>query len=85
MLAGVAGQPECHVELERAVPQRLRCNFPAAIPDGQLCSGGHTEGGRYNSLDKPGAWQTTKIGGKFTVKLYDQASHGADYFKVYVS
>ncbi|MEE4595285.1 lytic polysaccharide monooxygenase [Streptomyces sp. DSM 41524] len=25
------------------------------------------------------------IGGKFTVKLYDQASHGADYLKVCVS
>lgn len=31
------------------------------------------------------AHAVTNIGGKFTVKLYDQASHGADYFKVYVS
>ncbi|KAK1182133.1 lytic polysaccharide monooxygenase [Streptomyces sp. NBS 14/10] len=60
-------------------------NFPAVVPDGQLCSGGHTEGNRYNSLDTVGAWQTTNIGNKFTVKLYDQASHGADYFLVYVS
>ncbi|MEU5032051.1 lytic polysaccharide monooxygenase auxiliary activity family 9 protein [Streptomyces milbemycinicus] len=60
-------------------------NFPAVVPDGQLCSGGHTEGNRYNSLDTVGAWQTTNIGNKFTMKLYDQASHGADYFLVYVS
>lgn len=74
-----------HVELERPVPQRLRQQLPGGVPDGQLCSGGHTEGNRYNSLDTVGAWQTTNIGNKFTVKLYDQASHGADYFLVYVS
>ncbi|MER7056951.1 lytic polysaccharide monooxygenase [Streptomyces sp. NPDC000351] len=60
-------------------------NFEAVVPDGQLCSGGRTEGGRYNSLDTVGAWQTTDITDNFTVKLYDQASHGADYFKVYVT
>ncbi|MDT0548270.1 lytic polysaccharide monooxygenase auxiliary activity family 9 protein [Streptomyces lonegramiae] len=60
-------------------------NFPAVVPDGQLCSGGHTESNRYNSLDTVGAWQTTNISNKFTVKLYDQASHGADYFLVYIT
>ncbi|MBQ1095215.1 lytic polysaccharide monooxygenase [Streptomyces sp. b94] len=60
-------------------------NFEAVVPDGQLCSGGRAEGGRYNSLDAVGAWQTTDVTDNFTVKLYDQASHGADYFKVYVS
>ncbi|MFJ8191904.1 lytic polysaccharide monooxygenase [Streptomyces sp. NPDC096094] len=60
-------------------------NFEAVVPDGQLCSGGRTEGGRYNSLDTVGAWQTTDVTDDFTVKLYDQASHGADYFKVYVT
>ncbi|MDQ1050472.1 putative carbohydrate-binding protein with CBM5 and CBM33 domain [Streptomyces sp. V4I2] len=60
-------------------------NLQAIIPDGQLCSGGHTEGGRYNSLDTLGPWKTTDIAGDFTVKLYDQASHGADYFLVYVT
>ncbi|GGL33626.1 lytic polysaccharide monooxygenase auxiliary activity family 9 protein [Planomonospora parontospora] len=60
-------------------------NHQAAIPDGQLCSGGRTEGGRYNALDAVGAWKTTDIRSDFTVKLYDQASHGADYFRVYVT
>ncbi|MFD5949898.1 lytic polysaccharide monooxygenase [Streptomyces collinus] len=60
-------------------------NFQAVVPNGQLCSGGRTEGGRYNSLDAVGAWKTTDITGNFTVKLYDQASHGADYFLVYVT
>ncbi|WP_030986801.1 lytic polysaccharide monooxygenase auxiliary activity family 9 protein [Streptomyces sp. NRRL WC-3744] len=56
-----------------------------ANPNGQLCSGGQTEAGRYNSLDAVGPWKTTDIGADFTVKLYDQASHGADYFLVYVT
>lgn len=60
-------------------------NFPAAVPDGQLCSGGRAEGGRYDSLDAVGPWKTTDITDDFKVKLHDQASHGADYFKVYVS
>src|SRR5690349_8471024 len=28
-----------------------------AIPDGQLCSAGHTVAGRYNSMDVPGDWK----------------------------
>ncbi|HEX5567788.1 MAG TPA: lytic polysaccharide monooxygenase auxiliary activity family 9 protein [Streptomyces sp.] len=57
----------------------------AAIPDGQLCSGGLTEGGRYRSLDTPGPWKTTDVGTTFRMHLYDQASHGADYFQIYVT
>ncbi|MEU0664856.1 lytic polysaccharide monooxygenase [Streptomyces lavendulocolor] len=57
----------------------------AAVPDGRLCSGGRAEGGRYNALDAVGPWRTTRVGGTFSVKLYDQASHGADYFQVYVT
>ncbi|MFG2084752.1 MULTISPECIES: lytic polysaccharide monooxygenase [unclassified Spirillospora] len=57
----------------------------AAVPDGQLCSGGHAEGGRYRSMDAVGAWKMTDIGTDFTINLYDQASHGADYFRVYVT
>ncbi|MFE2940665.1 lytic polysaccharide monooxygenase [Streptomyces sp. NPDC059255] len=60
-------------------------NFQAVIPNGQLCSGGRTEGGRYRSLDTPGAWKTTNISANFRLNLYDQASHGADYFLVYVT
>ncbi|HCA86653.1 MAG TPA: cellulose-binding protein [Streptomyces sp.] len=60
-------------------------NHQGAVPNGQLCSGGHTESGRYNSLDTPGAWKMTNVADNFTVKLYDQASHGADYFRVYVT
>ncbi|MGA5420182.1 lytic polysaccharide monooxygenase auxiliary activity family 9 protein [Streptomyces lavendulocolor] len=57
----------------------------AAVPDGRLCSGGRAEGGRYNALDAVGPWRTTRVGSTFSVKLYDQASHGADYFQVYVT
>jgi lytic cellulose monooxygenase (C4-dehydrogenating) len=60
-------------------------NHQAAIPDGQLCSAGHTSSGRYNSLDTVGAWKTTQISNNFQIKLYDQASHGADYIRVYVT
>ncbi|MEU8261230.1 lytic polysaccharide monooxygenase [Micromonospora sp. NPDC048999] len=60
-------------------------NHQAAIPDGQLCSAGHTQSGRYNAMDTVGAWKTTSITNNFRIKLYDQASHGADYIRVYVS
>ncbi|SDQ74778.1 lytic polysaccharide monooxygenase auxiliary activity family 9 protein [Thermostaphylospora chromogena] len=60
-------------------------NHQAAVPDGQLCSGGLTEGGRYRSLDTPGPWKMTNVSTNFTVHLYDQARHGADYFLVYVT
>ncbi|MEV5019565.1 lytic polysaccharide monooxygenase [Streptomyces sp. NPDC053780] len=60
-------------------------DFRAVVPDGQLCSGGRTESGRYDSLDTVGAWRTTDVADDFTVKLHDQAGHGADYFLVYVT
>lgn len=60
-------------------------NHQAAIPDGQLCSGGRTQSGRYNALDTVGAWKTTSISNNFRIKLFDQASHGADYIRVYVT
>ncbi|KAB1909930.1 lytic polysaccharide monooxygenase [Micromonospora sp. AMSO31t] len=60
-------------------------NHQAAIPDGQLCSGGRTSSGRYNALDTVGAWTTSPVTTNFRIKLYDQASHGADYIRVYVT
>ncbi|MEO3749439.1 lytic polysaccharide monooxygenase [Streptomyces sp. B6B3] len=60
-------------------------NHQGKVPNGTLCSGGHAESGRYDALDTPGAWRTTSVGSSFTVQLYDQASHGADYFQVYVT
>ncbi|HEX8628233.1 MAG TPA: lytic polysaccharide monooxygenase [Catenuloplanes sp.] len=60
-------------------------NHQGAIPDGQLCSGGRTQAPRYNSLDAVGAWQAKAVGNNFSVKLFDQASHGADYIRVYVT
>ncbi|WP_117212097.1 lytic polysaccharide monooxygenase auxiliary activity family 9 protein [Allorhizocola rhizosphaerae] len=63
----------------------LRGNHQGGIPDGTLCSGGHAEGGRYDSLDAVGAWRAANIGNNFRVKLWDQASHGADYIRVYVT
>jgi predicted carbohydrate-binding protein with CBM5 and CBM33 domain len=60
-------------------------NHQAAVPDGTLCSGGHAEGGRYDYLDTPGAWTPTSLSNSFQVRLFDQASHGADYIWVYVT
>ena len=60
-------------------------NHQAAIPDGQLCSAGHTQSGRYNALDTVGNWKATPVGNSFDVRLFDQASHGADYIWVYVT
>ncbi|XVU23510.1 lytic polysaccharide monooxygenase auxiliary activity family 9 protein [Actinoplanes sp. CA-054009] len=60
-------------------------NHQAAIPDGQLCSAGHTESGRYNAMDAVGNWQAANIGNSFDVRLFDGARHGADYIWVYVT
>jgi chitin-binding protein len=60
-------------------------NFQAAVPNGQLCSGGRTESGRYNAMDAVGNWKATDVGANLTVRLHDQARHGADYILVYVS
>ena len=60
-------------------------NHQAAIPDGQLCSAGHTQSGRYNALDAVGPWQAASKSTNFSVRVFDQASHGADYIRVYVT
>jgi len=60
-------------------------NHQAAIPDGTLCSAGHTSSGRYDALDTPGAWQAKQVSGNFTINVWDQALHGADYYRVYVT
>lgn len=65
-----------------ALRDGLGGQFQARTPDGQLCSNALS---RNDALNQPGAWRTTNVGRNFTVHLYDQASHGADYFRVYVS
>jgi chitin-binding protein len=60
-------------------------NHQAAVPDNQLCSGGRTGGTRYAPLDDPGAWKTTKVDANFTFTNWDQANHGADYYRIYVT
>jgi predicted carbohydrate-binding protein with CBM5 and CBM33 domain len=65
--------------------ENLRGDHRGNIPDGQLCSGGHAESGRYNSLDTVGAWQMASKANRFTLTITDQARHGADYLLVYVT
>ncbi len=65
-----------------ALRDGLRANFQGATPNGQLCSNALA---RNNALNTPGKWRTTNVGANFQMHLYDQASHGADYFRVYVS
>jgi len=65
-----------------ALRDGLGGNFQGATPDGQLCGNGLA---RNDSLNNPGQWKTTNLSGNFSVHLYDQASHGADFFRVYVS
>ncbi|WP_410671420.1 lytic polysaccharide monooxygenase [Amycolatopsis sp. cmx-4-68] len=65
-----------------ALRDGLKGNFQGATPDGQLCSNALA---RNDSLNNPGPWKTTSLGSSFAMHLYDQASHGADYFRVYVS
>ncbi|MDP4502062.1 lytic polysaccharide monooxygenase [Nonomuraea turcica] len=58
-------------------------NHQAVIPNGQLCSAGQTQGGRYRSMDTPGAWTMANLPSTFDIGLTDQARHGADYISVY--
>ncbi|GAB2610719.1 lytic polysaccharide monooxygenase [Streptomyces capparidis] len=60
-------------------------NHQAAVPDGQLCSAGLTQNGRYRAFDTPGPWKTVDRPNNFRLNLYDQSSHGADYIRVYVT
>jgi chitin-binding protein len=60
-------------------------NHQGAIPNGQLCSAGRTGDGRYRAMDTPGNWRAANVSRNFTVRLLDQASHGADYIRVYVT
>jgi lytic cellulose monooxygenase (C4-dehydrogenating) len=60
-------------------------NHQAAVPDGQLCSGGRTQGGLYASLDAVGAWNAKSIPNNFTLRLDDSARHGADYLLIYIT
>jgi predicted carbohydrate-binding protein with CBM5 and CBM33 domain len=65
--------------------EQVAGNHQAAIPDGQLCSGGRTQAPRYNSLDAVGDWKAADKPRNFTVNVYDQALHGADYYLVYIT
>jgi len=65
-----------------ALRDGLGGNFQARTPDGQLCSNALS---RNNSLNTPGAWKRTNLSANFTMQMYDQASHGSDFFRVYVS
>jgi lytic cellulose monooxygenase (C4-dehydrogenating) len=60
-------------------------NHQAVIPDGQLCSGGRTQGGLYASLDAVGAWVAKPISNNFTLTITDGARHGADYLLIYIT
>jgi lytic cellulose monooxygenase (C4-dehydrogenating) len=60
-------------------------NHQAAVPDGQLCSGGLTQGGLYASLDKVGPWVAKSIPNNFQLTLTDGARHGADYMLIYIT
>ena len=53
-----------------------------AIADGDLCSSGQD---RYASLDTAGPWHTTTVGTDFTFTNHDQANHGADYYRIFVT
>lgn len=65
-----------------ALRDNLGGNFQGSTPNGQLCSNGLS---RNNSLNQPGQWRTTNVGSNFSIQLYDQASHGSDFFRVYIS
>jgi predicted carbohydrate-binding protein with CBM5 and CBM33 domain len=60
-------------------------NHQGVIPDGQLCSAGRTQSGRYKSMDAVGDWKAANLSNNFTMNILDQALHGGDYYRVYVT
>jgi chitin-binding protein len=42
-------------------------------------------GGQYDAMDAVGDWKTTDLANDFTVTLDDQAHHGSDYLRIYVT
>ncbi|MGD9485421.1 lytic polysaccharide monooxygenase auxiliary activity family 9 protein [Streptomyces sp. TRM70308] len=60
-------------------------NYQQVIPDGQICSAGGQGETNYGALDRPGPWTTTSLGSDFTVDVYDEARHGADWLEIYVT
>ncbi|MFW6691163.1 lytic polysaccharide monooxygenase [Streptomyces sp. MAR4 CNX-425] len=60
-------------------------NYQQVIPDGQICSAGGQGETDYSPLDHPGPWRATGISPYFTVDVYDEARHGADWLQIYVT
>jgi chitin-binding protein len=60
-------------------------NHQAVIPNGQLCSGGRTQGGRYAAMDAVGPWVAANKPNNFVLNLRDDARHGADYLRIYIT
>jgi chitin-binding protein len=60
-------------------------DYRRAIPDGQICSAGRNGETDYSALDRPGPWVASPTGSNFTVNVYDEARHGADWLHVYVT
>jgi predicted carbohydrate-binding protein with CBM5 and CBM33 domain len=81
----VGGRTSSYTGETGLTPQDVIPNHMRAVPDGQLCSGGHAASGRYNALDKPGAWTATPLPNNFTLTLHDGARHGSDYNLVYIT
>jgi predicted carbohydrate-binding protein with CBM5 and CBM33 domain len=65
--------------------ENLAGDWQSAISNGNLCSAGDAQSGLASSLDTPGEWTTTDVSSNFSMHLYDTASHGADFFEVYVT
>jgi predicted carbohydrate-binding protein with CBM5 and CBM33 domain len=81
----VGGRTSSYTGETGLTPQDVIPNHMRAVPDGQLCSGGHAAAGRYNALDKPGNWTATPLPNQFTMTLHDGARHGSDYNLVYIT
>jgi chitin-binding protein len=60
-------------------------NYQQVIANGEICSAGGQGETNYRPLDRPGPWKMTNIGSNFTIDIYDEARHGADWLEVYVT
>lgn len=64
------------------IQDNVNNDHQARVPDGTLCGGGDPT---YAALDTPGLWRAQNVNNTFTWTMHDQARHGTEYIRIYVT
>ena len=85
VLAGLAGQPNAMWNWNGLYRDGVGRQPPGRPPRRPAVQRRPHRGRPLPLHGRRGPWKTTDVDRTFTIHLYDQASHGADYFLVYVT